>query len=84
MKIIEGPKEWTQIVKCYECKATVEIGMSDVLIGSFGGDYTERGTDHIYAPCCVCGTHLKLKSVNSMPPLVVQKARKNGYIPGLD
>jgi hypothetical protein len=77
MKVIEGPKEWKIDVKCPGCTATLEVGMEDVTTGEFGGNYCEPGDLWVYAPCCVCGTAIKIKELYLAPILVKQRAEKN-------
>ena len=77
MKVIEGPKEWKQDVKCLGCTATLEVGMEDVTVGEFGGGYCESGDLYVYVSCCVCGSHIKLKPKYQMPILVQRRADEN-------
>ncbi len=77
MLVIEGPKEWTQTVKCHRCTATLEVGMDDITLGEFDGSYCESGETYVCVGCCVCGTWLRIDKVHSAPILVAKRAREN-------
>lgn len=77
MKVISGPTEWSTERTCSSCKATVRVDIKDVRIACLDGDYLDRGTDHVVAYCCVCGTMIRLFDCYKSPPLVLAAARAN-------
>lgn len=78
MEVIEGPKTWSVVKDCVECKAKLRIGIDDVFVLELDGDYTCSGTPWMCAACCVCGTLIKIANHWHAPPLVYAAAKRKG------
>ena len=73
MKVVEKKPFWT--LTCRGCRSKLEVDISDVLLGIFGGSYCENGDEEYYISCPVCGM------VNFLPEskvtvLVINKFRR--------
>lgn len=74
MKVLDtGSKKWSCKVKCHECKAKLEIELSDVKAGNYAIGYAgETWEPQLYVECAVCSSEVRLK-IGSVPSGIENK-----------
>lgn len=88
MKIIKGPNPWSRQLTCTrkDCGTIIEINVSDIKTGYFGGDYIEPGVKKYYVECPTCGKALVLDKLPSHVINRIQREPSQGgtgvYRPG--